>query len=168
MGRDDVWPKECRNNVSASYESGTILVVYIDDLVVKLAGFMEHLANLRVTYERMRSSNIKMNPLKCAFGISAGKFLGLIVHEKGIEIDPKKVESIGKLGKPTCNCNVQKLLGNINYLRRFITNLAGKLDSFMPLVQPKHENEFMWGRRTRQGVQKNKGIFSYTTSFAST
>ena len=34
-----------------------------------------------------------MNPLKCAFGVSAGKFLGFIIHEKGIEIDPKRIEA---------------------------------------------------------------------------
>jgi hypothetical protein len=57
-----------------------------------------------------------MNPLKCVFGVSAGWFLGFIVHEKGIQIDPKKIESIRKFGKPTCKKDVQKLLGKINYL----------------------------------------------------
>jgi len=69
-----------------------------------------------------------MNPLKCAFGVSAGKFLGFIIHEHGIEIDPKSVESIRKLKEPTCKRDVQKLLGKINYLRRFISNLAEKLN----------------------------------------
>jgi hypothetical protein len=41
-----------------------------------------------------------MNPLKCAFGVSAGKFLGFIIHERGIEIDPKKIESIIKVQLP--------------------------------------------------------------------
>ena len=58
-----------------------------------------------------------MNPLKCAFGVSAGKFLGFIIHENGIEIDPKKVEAIRNLEEPTCKRDVQKLLGKINYLR---------------------------------------------------
>jgi hypothetical protein len=53
---------------------GTILEVYIDDLVVKSAGFTDNLANLIVTFERMRSYNLKMNTLKCAFDISAGRF----------------------------------------------------------------------------------------------
>jgi hypothetical protein len=43
-----------------------------------------------------------MNPLKCAFGVSAGKFLGLIVHKKGIEIDPKKIEAIHSVKTPMC------------------------------------------------------------------
>jgi hypothetical protein len=47
-----------------------------------------------------------MNPLKCAFGVSAGKFLGFIIHEHGIEIDPKKIESINKLQLAQCKNNM--------------------------------------------------------------
>jgi hypothetical protein len=61
---------------------GTILEVHIDNIVIKSASFDEHLANLRTALERMRKYNLKMNPLKCAFGVTAGKFLGFIVHEK--------------------------------------------------------------------------------------
>jgi hypothetical protein len=70
---------------------GIILEVYIDDIVIKSAGFRDHLADLRVAFERMRKYQLKMNPLKCAFRVSAGRFLGFIVHEKGIEIDLKMV-----------------------------------------------------------------------------
>jgi hypothetical protein len=56
-----------------------------------------------------------------------GRFLGFIVHEHGIQIDPKKIESICKLEELTCKRDVQKLSGKINYLRLFIGKLAGKL-----------------------------------------
>jgi hypothetical protein len=83
----------------------------------------------------MRSYGLKMNPLKCTFGISAGKFLSFIVHEHGIYIDPKKMESIAKSEEPTCKRDVQMLQGKINYLRRFIGNMASKVDAFLPLIQ---------------------------------
>jgi hypothetical protein len=63
---------------------GVILEIYIDDVVVKLAGFNDHIADLRIALERMRSYGLKMNPLKCTFGVSTCKFLGFIVHEHGI------------------------------------------------------------------------------------
>ena len=66
--------------------------VYIDDIVIKSAGLDHHLADLRLAPERMRRYGLKMNPLKCAFGVLAGKFLGFIIHEKAIEIDPKRIE----------------------------------------------------------------------------
>jgi hypothetical protein len=68
---------------------GIIVEVYIDDIVVKSASIKSHLADLRLAFEKMRRYGLNMNPLKCAFGVSAGKFLGFIVHEKGVEIDPK-------------------------------------------------------------------------------
>ena len=40
---------------------------------------------------------LKMNPLKCAFGVSAGKFLSFIIHEKGIAIDPKRIEAMKRI-----------------------------------------------------------------------
>jgi hypothetical protein len=41
-----------------------------------------------------------MNTLKCAFRVTSGRFLGFVVHEHGIQIDPKKIESVGKTGEP--------------------------------------------------------------------
>jgi hypothetical protein len=80
---------------------GIIVEVYIDDIVVKLASLNSHLVDLRLAFEKMCRYGLKMNPLKCAFGVSADKFLGFIVHEKGVEIDPKKIESIKKFQAPT-------------------------------------------------------------------
>jgi hypothetical protein len=95
---------------------GIIIEVYIDDIVVKSAILFYHLANLCLAFERMRHFGLKMNPLKCAFGVSAGKFLGFIIHENGIEIDPKKIEVIQKVQAPTCKRDVQKLIGKVNFL----------------------------------------------------
>jgi hypothetical protein len=71
---------------------GVIIEVYIDDIVIKLAAHKSHLVDLRLAFERMRHYGLKMNPLKCAFAVSAGKFLGFIIYNKGIEVDPKRIE----------------------------------------------------------------------------
>jgi hypothetical protein len=76
---------------------GIILEIYIDDIIVKSDSMDNHLADLRLALERMRRCGLKMNPLKCAFSVSADKFLGFIIHEHGIEINPKKIESINKV-----------------------------------------------------------------------
>ena len=76
---------------------GIILEVYIDDIVIKSADLSHHLADLRLALERMRQYGLKMNPLKCAFGVSAGKFLSFIIHEKSIEIDPRRIEAMKKV-----------------------------------------------------------------------
>ena len=124
---------------------GVILEVYIDDIMIKSAGFGNHFADLRFALERMRQYGLKMNPLKCDFGVSAGKFLGFIIHEKGIEIDPKRIEAMKKVEAPACKKDLQKFLGKVNYLRRFISNLSGKIDAFTPILRLKNEAEFTWG-----------------------
>jgi hypothetical protein len=77
-------------NVGATYQRAMNLIfhdlldiiveVYIDDIIVKSASLNSHLADCRLAFEKMRRYGLKMNPLKCAFGVSAGKFLGFIVH----------------------------------------------------------------------------------------
>jgi hypothetical protein len=93
---------------------GIILEIYIDDVVIKSDSMDNHLADLRLVFKKMHRYGIKMNPLKCVFDVSAGKFLGFIIHENGIEIDPKKIESIQKVQLPQSKNGMQKFLGKLN------------------------------------------------------
>ena len=86
-------------NVGATYQRamnylfhkliGRIVEIYIDEVVVKSKGYKEHLADLRETLECTRKHGLKMNPNKCVFGVSAGQFLGFMVHERGNKIGQK-------------------------------------------------------------------------------
>jgi hypothetical protein len=85
---------------------GNTMEVYIDDIVVKSAEFSSHVADLRKSFDKMRRYGLKMNPRKCAFALSAGKFLGFVIHEHGIEIDPDQIKSIRNVRPPTCKVEV--------------------------------------------------------------
>jgi hypothetical protein len=122
-----------------------ILDIYIDDVVVKSDNMDSQLANLRLALERMRRYGLKMNSLKCVFDVSAGKFLGFIIHENGIEIDPKKVGSIQKVQPPQSKNNMQKLISTLNYLRQFIFSLSGKISAFTTILRLKNEASFTLG-----------------------
>jgi hypothetical protein len=147
-------------NVSAMYQEAMNLIfddllrilmeIYIDDMVVKSVVFEEHMTDLKLSLERMKKYGLWMKPLKYVFGVTSGRFLGFIVHEHDIQIDPKKIESIGEIGEPVCKKDIQKLLGKINYLRHFISNLAGRVESLLPLVWLKHELGFNWGVEQRE------------------
>lgn len=105
---------------------GVILETYIDDIVVKSDGLDSHLADLRLTFKRMHRFGLKMNPLKCASVVRTGKFLG----------------SISEVQAPTCNRELQKFLGKVNYFRIFISNLFGKIHAFTLIIGLKDEVEF--------------------------
>ena len=95
---------------------GKFIEVYIDDVVIKSHSEKEHLAHLEKSLQRMRLHKLKMNPLKYAFGVSAGNFLGFLVHKKGIEIDKIKARAILEAKPPRTKKELQRFLGQINFL----------------------------------------------------
>jgi hypothetical protein len=94
----------------------------------------------------MRRHQLKMNPLKSAFGVKASDFLGFLVHNRGIEIDKNKAKAIMQAKLPTNKKELQRLLGQINFLRRFISNVEGRTKAFSPLLKLKSNEEFVWGQ----------------------
>jgi hypothetical protein len=68
---------------------GKIVEIYIDNVVIKSLDHESHLNDVRKTLECTRKHELKMNPNKCSFGVSAGEFLGFLVHEGGIEVGKK-------------------------------------------------------------------------------
>ena len=74
--------------------------VYVDDMLVKSLREEDHLDDLRETFNTLRSYNMKLNPNKCAFGVTAGKFLGFMVSQRGIEVNPEKIRAIVELQPP--------------------------------------------------------------------
>ena len=86
---------------------GKIVEIYIDDVVVKSKGYQEHLEDLKKTLMCARKHGLRMNPHKCAFGVSAGQFLGFMVHEKEVEVGQKSFKQLVRqclqLQKLSCN-----------------------------------------------------------------
>jgi len=108
---------------------------YVDDLVVKTKQREHHLEDLRIVFERLRKFDLKMNPLKCAFGVTSGKFLGFIVRHRGIEVYPSKIDVIQKMPEPKNLRDLRNLQGKLAVIRRFISNLAGRCQSFNHLMK---------------------------------
>ncbi|KAM1136645.1 hypothetical protein PS2_034480 [Malus domestica] len=81
---------QCAMNTIFHDLIGTIIEVYINDVVVKSKHHRMHLEDIRQDFIRMRHHNLKMNPAKCAFSVLAGNFLGFLVYHRGIEVDENK------------------------------------------------------------------------------
>ena len=82
------------------HQIGRNVQVYVDDMLVKSLRKDNHLDNLRETFDTLRSYNMKLNPNKCAFGVMAGKFLGFMASQRGIEVNPEKIRAIMELEPP--------------------------------------------------------------------
>ena len=94
---------------------------YIDDVVIKTRNVDSLIDNLRLTFDNLRTYDIKLNPEKCVFGVPAGKLLGFIVSNRGIEANPTKIRALSQLAIPTDLKQIQKLTGCVAALSRFIS-----------------------------------------------
>ena len=73
---------------------GKTMEVYIDDMLLKFKGRPNHAKHLQETFELLHKNGMKLNPLKCEFIVSSGKFLGFMVTQRGIEVNPIQLRAI--------------------------------------------------------------------------
>ncbi|CAM8892537.1 unnamed protein product [Rhodiola kirilowii] len=131
---------------------------YVNDVVVKSKARSDHVQDLRTVFERLRKCQLKMNPLKCAFGVTSGKFLGFVVTHRGIEIDQTKIKAIQEMPEPKSLKELRGLQGRLAYIRRFISNLAGRCQPFSHLM--KKDAPFVWDDKCRRAFDSIKKYLS--------
>ena len=98
------------NNASATYQRAMVTLfhdemhkeieVYVDDMIAKSRTARDHLVDLRKLFKRLVKYRLRLNPNKCIFITSLGKLLGFIVSQRGIEVDPAKVQAIWDMLTP--------------------------------------------------------------------
>ena len=86
---------------------GRTMEVYIDDTLVKARERPYHMKHMQETFDLLRTNGMKLNPLKCEFGVSSGKFLGFMVTHRGIETNPIQLKAIMESQTPTPRKGVQ-------------------------------------------------------------
>ena len=104
-----------------SKQIGRNIEVYVDDIFVKSKEEENHLDDFKETFNTLRKYSMKLNPAKCAFGVSSGKFLSFMVSQRGIEANPEKVRAILEMSSPKMIKEVQSLTGRVAALNRFIS-----------------------------------------------
>ena len=100
--------------------------VYIDDMLVKSVKAELHITHLAEAFHVMKSYNMKLNPTKCAFGVSTGKLLGFIVNNRGMETKPDKIKAVLDMLPPSNIKDIQRLTGRIVALSRFVSKASDK------------------------------------------
>ena len=135
---------------------GRNVQVYVDDMLVKSRREEDHLADLKETFDTLRSFNMKLNPEKCAFGVTAGKFLGFMVSQRGIEANPNKIQAIIEMAPPRNVKEVQSLNGKIAALNRFVTRAT---DKCLPFFR-KLNKSFEWTAECQRAFEELKAYLS--------
>ena len=130
-----------------------IVEVYIDDIVVKSKTKSEHALHLEETFRLMRSYSMKLYLSKCAFCISMGKFMGFMVTQIGIEVNPDQIRVVMEMSALS-NKELQHLMGRLAALGRFIARFIDKLWPFFLAL--KGENTTRWTNDCKQALEKIK------------
>ena len=116
----------------------------------------DHLNNLQETFDTLRSYNMKLNPNKCAFGVTAGKFLGFMVSQRGIEVNLEKIRAIMELEPPKTIKEVQSLNGKIVALNRFVSKATDKCLPFFHILR----KSFEWTDECQKAFEELKKYLS--------
>ncbi|XP_019267709.1 PREDICTED: uncharacterized protein LOC109244987 [Nicotiana attenuata] len=121
--------------------------------------FCDHLTHLQETFDILRKHNMKLNPEKCAFGVSSSKFLEFLVSQKGFEVNPDKIKAIEDILDQLPRAEeVQRLTGRLAAVSRFISRSSKKYHCFFALHKKK--NDFEWTPECQQALRDLKRYLS--------
>ena len=139
-------------NVGATYQRlvtkmfrpllGKTIEIYIDDILVKSKERPDHATHLQEAFKRLKAYDMKLNPSKCAFGVSVGRFLGFMVTQRGIEANLAWLKSILESPAPNSKKGVQQLTGRLAALGRFISRFTDRLKPFFATLKGVNQAEW--------------------------
>jgi hypothetical protein len=149
--------QRCMNHVFGKHIGRTV-EAYNDDIVVKTRKASDLLSDLEITFRCLRVRGVKLNPEKCVFGVPQGMLLGFIVSERGIEANPEKIAAITNMGPIKDLKGVQRVMGCLAALSRFISHLGEK---GLPLYRLLRKVErFTWTPKAEEALGNLKALLT--------
>lgn len=118
------------------------VLIYLDDITIMSDTEEEHLDHVRQVFDIIRERNMKVRIDKCSFAQSEIQYLGFRTNKYGIRVTGKYKDKILKVEKPTTKKELQRFLGLVNYVHRFVPNIQNKTVHLTKLL---HKNvPFLW------------------------
>ena len=143
-------------NKMFAHQIGRNVQVFVDDILVKSIWEDDHLGDLKETFNTLHSYNIKLNSSKCAFKVTARKFLGFMMSQKGIEVNLDKVQAIMELTPPKNIKKVQSLNGKVAALNTFVSRATNKCLPFFRMLK----KSFKWTVECQRAFEDLKAYLS--------
>ena len=125
-------------------------------MLVKSTTIELHIPHLAEAFQILKEYNMKLNPAKCAFGVSTGKFLGFIVNNRGIEANPDKIRVVLDMPQPSNIKEVQRLTERIVGLSRFVSKPNDKCQPFFQVLK----KSFQWDAHCEEAFAALKTYLS--------
>jgi hypothetical protein len=149
--------QRCMNHLFGEHIGRTVEAC-VDDIVVKTRKASDLLSDLEVTFRCLKAKSVKLNPEKCVFGVPRGMLLGFIVSERCIEANPEKIMAITNMGPIKDLKGVQRVMGCLAALSRFILRLGEK---GLPLYRLLRKAErFTWTPEAEEALINLKALLT--------
>jgi len=133
------------------------MAIYVDDIHIMSRTFQEHTEHLKMIFEKFTKYNVKINIKKSHFLQQQIFFLGHIISEQGIAMDPEKTQTIQKFQPPQNKKQIQSFLGFINFYRKYIRDLSAFTSTLSKLL--KKGTPWTWETEHEEAFNKIKQLF---------
>jgi hypothetical protein len=130
------------------------VVVFINDILIYSRNESDHEQHLRLVLQKLRDNQLYAKYSKCEFWIGEVPFLGHIISNRGISVDPAKVKEIVAWSIPTTVAEIRSFLGHVGYYRRFIEGFS-KIAKPMTSLMEKGR-EFKWDEKCQESFDQIK------------
>ena len=143
---------------------GSVVMAYIDDIVIATETVEDHIARIKEVFECLREAAFKMRAEKCDFVCTETKYLGRVVSAEGIKPDPVALIKIQEWSPPRNKEELQSFLGFANYYRDFVPFHAAKVQPMQELL--KKNQHFHWENQHQEAVDSVKQALAEATTLA--
>jgi hypothetical protein len=130
------------------------VVVFIDDILVYSKNEEEHEGHLRLVLQKLRENQLYAKFSKCEFWLNEVSFLGHVITDGGIAVDPGKVKDVLKWEPPTTVSEIRSFLGLAGYYRRFIEGFSKIVKPLTSLLEK--EKKFIWSEACQNSFEELK------------
>ncbi|KAJ3559362.1 hypothetical protein NM688_g396 [Phlebia brevispora] len=129
------------------------VLIYLDDILIFSDDLNEHRKKVREVLKILRKHGLTCKPEKCEFEVQETEYLGHIISNGSIRMDPAKVEGVTKWPVPTCKKDVQQFLGFANFYRKFIKDFS---KIAQPMTKLTGQAEWSWDTEQQDAFERIK------------
>jgi hypothetical protein len=132
--------------------TNTFVVVYLDDILIYNKTWVEHLHHIQHVLHTLRDHKLYTNLEKCSFSMDMIHYLGYIIDQHGVHVDPTKIQVIRDWPAPTTLTELQSFLGLANFYHRFLLEFSHIAWALSQLTRGGGKEKIVWGRNNKRSM----------------
>jgi hypothetical protein len=126
--------------------TNSFVVVYLDDILIFSRTWEEHMQHIQQFFSTLRQHKLYANLEKFSFGMNKVQYLGYIVDENGVHVDPTNIQVTRDWPAPTTLTKLWSFLGLANFYRRFVLGFSHIASALSQVIKGSGRENFMWGK----------------------